>query len=214
LIMQTSCGHELTGFGQTVRTHWLARSCALLLALACVVLLTGCSAPGNADSGAGPASSGAQTTDGGSAGSPTGTESGGATGAGADAAQNIAEGGSLIIATSEVSPTAQFYPVTVDGTRMEVIAVEAPDGSLRTAFNTCQVCYDSGRGYYVQEGDELVCQNCGNRFPMDLVEIEAGGCNPWPIFKDSKTTTDESITIAYDFLRQAKTIFANWKAGQ
>lgn len=38
--------------------------------------------------------------------------------------------------------------------------------TIRTAFNTCQVCYSSGRGYYVQEGNVLVCQNCGNRFGM------------------------------------------------
>ena len=45
---------------------------------------------------------------------------------------------------------------------MEIVAVKALDGSIRTAFNTCQVCYNSGRGYYQQEGNELVCQNCGN----------------------------------------------------
>lgn len=29
---------------------------------------------------------------------------------------------------------------------------------IRTAFNTCQVCYSSGKGYYVQSGNVLVCQ--------------------------------------------------------
>ncbi len=70
------------------------------------------------------------------------------------------EGGDLIIQISDISKKATFYPVEVDGTKLEVIAVEAPDGSIRTAFNTCQVCYDSGKGYYKQEGDVLVCQNC------------------------------------------------------
>jgi len=35
---------------------------------------------------------------------------------------------------------------------MEVLAVKAPDGTIRTAMNTCKICYDSGAGYYVQEG--------------------------------------------------------------
>lgn len=128
-----------------------------------------------------------------------------------DAAQLIAEGQDLIIPVSEISETANYYPVTVDGTEMEVLAVKAPDGTIRTAFNTCQICYSSGRGYYKQEGDVLVCQNCGNRFKMSQVEIESGGCNPWPIFDDNKTVTSDTIAISYDFLNESKQIFANWK---
>jgi uncharacterized membrane protein len=78
-------------------------------------------------------------------------------------------------------------------------------------FNTCQVCYSSGQGYYKQEGDQLVCQNCGNRFGMDQVEVRAGGCNPVPIFPDNKAVDAENITISRDFLAKAKVIFANWK---
>ena len=53
---------------------------------------------------------------------------------------------------------------------MVVLAFKASDDTIRTALNTCQVCYDSGRGYYVQEGDKLICQNCGNQFEADQVE--------------------------------------------
>jgi uncharacterized membrane protein len=93
---------------------------------------------------------------------------------------------------------------------MEVIAVKAPDGVIRTAFNTCEVCYDSGRGYYEQVGAMLVCQNCGNRFLMSQVETQSRGCNPWPIFASDKTVTDETVTISYEFLKKSKDIFANW----
>ena len=117
----------------------------------------------------------------------------------------------LVIPVADISDKVTFYPVEADGTKMEVLAVKAPDGTIRTAFNTCQVCYDSGRGYYKQDGTELVCQNCGNRFPMSRVEVEAGGCNPWPIFDQNKTVTDESITISSDFLKESRQIFANWK---
>jgi uncharacterized membrane protein len=117
----------------------------------------------------------------------------------------------LVIPIGEISETARFYPVETDGTRLEVIAVKAPDGTIRTAFNTCQVCYDSGRGYYEQEGNVLVCQNCGNRFRMDQVEVQSGGCNPVPIFAENKTVTDETITVSDAFLNEAKGIFENWK---
>lgn len=122
------------------------------------------------------------------------------------------EGQDLVIPVSDISDKALFIPVKADGVNMEVIAVQAPDGSIRTAFNTCQVCFDSGKGYYKQEGDELVCQNCGNRFPMDEVEVTKGGCNPVPIPEELKIVTAESITIPYDLLQQAKELFSKWKS--
>ncbi|WMC92372.1 DUF2318 domain-containing protein [Kineothrix sp. MB12-C1] len=126
-------------------------------------------------------------------------------------ANAAASGEDLVIPLAEVTEDASFYPIEVDGISMEVIAVKTQDGNIRTAFNTCQICYSSGRGYYEQDGDNLVCQNCGNRFSMDRVEVEAGGCNPWPIFAENKSVTEESITIPYSFLQESEQIFANWK---
>lgn len=88
---------------------------------------------------------------------------------------------------------------------------EDAEGIVRTAFNTCQICYDSGNGYYKQEGDKLVCQNCGNSFAMDQVGETAGGCNPYPILDDDKTATEDEIQISYEFLKESSDIFANWK---
>ncbi|MDR3324393.1 MAG: DUF2318 domain-containing protein [Spirochaetaceae bacterium] len=119
----------------------------------------------------------------------------------------------LVIVLAEVGETAQFYPVEVEGTRMEVIAVRAPDGSVRTAFNTCQVCYGSGRGFYKQQGTVLVCQNCGNQFRMSQVEVRSGGCNPAPIFKADKVVTETTVTIPREFLARSKKMFARWKRG-
>lgn len=128
-----------------------------------------------------------------------------------NATEKIASGENLTIPVKEISEKASFYPVEVDGTQMEVIAVKDSDGNIRTAFNTCQICYDSGNGYYKQEGDNLVCQNCSNSFTMDQVGESAGGCNPWPILEEDKTETDSEIKISYDFLKQSSDIFSNWK---
>lgn len=125
--------------------------------------------------------------------------------------QEIGQGEYLTIAAADIGEKAVFYPITVDGTQMEVFAVKASDGSIRTAFNTCQSCYSSGAGYYVQEGTDLVCQNCGFHFTPDQVEIQSGGCNPWPIFEEDKEVSGETIRISYDFLKESTGIFANWK---
>ncbi|MDR0558313.1 MAG: DUF2318 domain-containing protein [Treponema sp.] len=119
----------------------------------------------------------------------------------------------LVIQIAEVTENAVFYPVDIEGTRLEVLAVKAPDGTIRTAFNTCQVCYSSGRGFYKQQGTVLVCQNCGNRFRMSQVGMRSGGCNPVPIFPANKTVTAAAITISKEFLNDAKKIFARWRRG-
>jgi uncharacterized membrane protein len=119
----------------------------------------------------------------------------------------------LVIPVSEITENAVFYPVDIGGTRLEVLAVKAPDGTIRTAFNTCQVCYASGRGYYKQQGTVLVCQNCGNRFRMSQVGLRSGGCNPVPIPAANKTVTDTGITISKNFLTEAKVIFTRWRRG-
>jgi len=117
----------------------------------------------------------------------------------------------LKILKSEVTSKAKFYPYQAGNTYMEVIAVKARDGSIRTALNTCQVCYDSGRGYYLQSGNQLVCQNCGNRFAIEDVEVVRGGCNPVPIMKADKTEDGQYINISQEYLNKNKFFFARWK---
>lgn len=123
----------------------------------------------------------------------------------------IKTSGEIRILKSEVKSQVKFYPVTVDGVEMEVLAVRASDGTIRTAFNTCQVCYDSGRGYYVQQKDELVCQNCGNRFLIDQVEKVKNGCNPVPITTSLKTDDGKYIIISKSVLVKAKNLFERWE---
>ncbi len=123
----------------------------------------------------------------------------------------INENGDIVIPIADVTEDATFYSYDKLDTYMEVLAVKASDGTIRTAFNTCQVCYSSGKGYYVQDGDVLVCQNCGNRFDMDEIEVAKGGCNPVPIFDEWKEVTDSSIIITKDVFLEAEGIFANWK---
>lgn len=114
---------------------------------------------------------------------------------------SIKKGGYLAIPIADLSQTASFYKADIDGTEIELVALKDSKGNLRTAFNACQVCYSSGRGYYRQEGEYLVCQNCGNSFTIDQVGIASGGCNPWPILDSDRTVTDDEIQISYDVLK-------------
>lgn len=129
--------------------------------------------------------------------------------AGNDSSKTSGQG--LKINKSEVSKKAKFYPVKVGKTAMEVIAVKASDGSVRVALNTCQVCFDSGRGFYTQVGEELICNNCGNRFHIDEVGSTRFGCNPIPVPKESIKDNGGYLTVSQEFLEKSTPYFARWK---
>lgn len=119
--------------------------------------------------------------------------------------------GALEIPVSELSEKIQIYSFTVDGLNMEVLAAKDADGTVRTAFNTCQVCNGSRKAYFQEEGDHVVCQNCGNSFSKEDVGVLSGGCNPYPIFPEDRADTEDTVTISYDFLKSAEGLFTRWK---
>lgn len=115
----------------------------------------------------------------------------------------------------DVTNRASYYDYDADGTKVEVLALKAQDDSIKIVFNTCQVCYSSGKGYYIQvedeEGDELVCQNCGNRFSPDKLGIIKNGCNPLPILPENISDDGTTIKIDKNFLDKNKAYFSNRK---
>lgn len=117
----------------------------------------------------------------------------------------------IIIKKKDISYKAKFYPYVVNGKNMEIFAVKASDGTIRTALNTCQVCYSSGRGYYKQVNAVFICQNCGNQFKLDQIEKIKGGCNPIPILSQDKTDLGDSIGISKQYLASVASYFARWK---
>ena len=76
---------------------------------------------------------------------------------------------------------ARFYNVLMpNGKTIYFFVLKDKKGIYRAAANACQVCFGTGKGFH-QEGDEIVCNNCGNRYPIEKIATEKGGCNPGPI---------------------------------
>ncbi|MZQ98139.1 MAG: DUF2318 domain-containing protein [Acidaminobacter sp.] len=123
----------------------------------------------------------------------------------------IIEDGNLKFAVADVTEQVTLYPYEAGETYMEVIAVKDSSGTIKTALNTCQICYNSGQGYYEQDGSTVVCQNCGNVFNIDDIEVIKGGCNPIPVMPDVKTEDGEFITISDEFLTANAVYFEDWK---
>ncbi|MSM38125.1 MAG: DUF2318 domain-containing protein [Geobacter sp.] len=73
---------------------------------------------------------------------------------------------------------AHFYAINEGGKEVAFFLVKAADGSLKTAFDACDVCYKEKKGYE-QNGDAMVCKNCKMKFATSKIGPHAvGGCNP------------------------------------
>jgi uncharacterized membrane protein len=67
-----------------------------------------------------------------------------------------------------------------NGITIKYFVLKSSDGVVRAAFDACDVCWPSGKGYF-QEGDKMVCRNCGKRFASVKINEVKGGCNPAPL---------------------------------
>ena len=117
------------------------------------------------------------------------------------------ESGNIVINTTNIGSKATFYNYNADGTTIRLFAVKASDGTIRMAFNTCQVCNPSPKAYFVQNGKNFICQNCKNSFATDNIGKERGGCNPIPITTDERIDGENTITITKQFIESYKENF-------
>lgn len=63
--------------------------------------------------------------------------------------------------------------------------LKSADGVVRAAFDACDVCFHSKKGY-VQQGPVMVCANCGLKFKTEKINEVKGGCNPAPLRRTVK----------------------------
>lgn len=119
----------------------------------------------------------------------------------------VDESGNIVIDTTNIGSKATFYNYNADGTIIRLFAVKASDGTIRMAFNTCQVCNPSPKAYFVQNGKNFICQNCKNSFATDNIGKERGGCNPIPITTDERIDGENTITITKQFIESYKENF-------
>ena len=76
---------------------------------------------------------------------------------------------------------AKYYAYKVnDDMTIRFFMLKSSDGVIRAAFDACDVCWPAGKGY-AQEGDVMICRNCGQRFASTRINEVRGGCNPSPL---------------------------------
>ena len=73
-----------------------------------------------------------------------------------------------------------FRYETEEGIVVKYFILKSSDDVIRAAFDACDVCWPAGKGYH-QDGDVMVCRNCGRQFASARVNEVKGGCNPAPL---------------------------------
>lgn len=84
----------------------------------------------------------------------------------------------LRISLSDLSGTAKFYDYKLsDNKPIRFFVIKSSDGVYRAALDACDTCYHAKKGYH-QEGDDMICNNCGLHFHSSQINEVHGGCNP------------------------------------
>ena len=96
------------------------------------------------------------------------------------------------IPVAEISDTARFYKFDADGVTVKYFLVKAPDGTIRSALDACDVCFPAQKGYK-QAGEFMTCVNCGQKFHVSRVGMVKGGCNPHPV---KNTVEGDQVVIS------------------
>jgi uncharacterized membrane protein len=98
---------------------------------------------------------------------------------------------------------ARFFEYKGSDATIKYFILKSSDGIIRAAFDACDVCWPAGKGYY-QDGDHMVCRNCGRRFASVLVNVVEGGCNPAPL---TRGIENDSLVIKVNDILNGKQYF-------
>ncbi len=109
------------------------------------------------------------------------------------------EGGEVKFAIKKLRDgRPHYYKIELNGKDIKFFILMDNEGVLRAAFDACDVCYPEGKGYR-QEGDFMICNNCGQQFHESKINVIKGGCNPAPV---DRIFDQEYIYIAIDSLAE------------
>ena len=123
---------------------------------------------------------------------------------------NLDQDGNIIIKENDITDEVVYISYEYEKVTIGLLAVKDSNGEVKVVINTCQSCGGSPYAYFVQVGNKIQCQNCGNMFAIDKLDnLVENGCNPIAI--EDKQTKDGIITIGTKQLKELKDKFENWQ---
>lgn len=113
-----------------------------------------------------------------------------------------ANNGEVLINIQSVSDgKAHYYVYKDEGQEVKFFVVKSADGIIRAAFDACDVCFHSKKGYS-QDGEFMTCNNCGRKFHSNRINVIQGGCNPAPLSREERG--DQLVLTVNDILQGAR----------
>jgi len=101
-----------------------------------------------------------------------------ATAVATNAASSAPDSRDIRISLSDLGGTAKFFDYKLsDNKPIRFFVIKSSDGVYRAALDACDTCYHAKKGYH-QEGDDMICNNCGLHFHSSQINEVHGGCNP------------------------------------
>jgi high-affinity iron transporter len=87
----------------------------------------------------------------------------------------VGQDGRVRIPLSELTDSSlHYYTADVDNTVIRFLVIHKTNGDYATALDACQICGAAG---YRQEGQNIICRNCGAAIYVPSIG-DSGGCNP------------------------------------
>jgi len=87
----------------------------------------------------------------------------------------VGQNGHVRIPLSELTDSSlHYYTADVDNTVIRFLVIHKTNGDYATALDACQICGAAG---YRQEGQNIICRNCGAAIYVPSIG-DSGGCNP------------------------------------
>jgi uncharacterized membrane protein len=96
-----------------------------------------------------------------------------------------------------------YFKHEINGKDIRFFVLMDNEGIVRVAFDACDVCYPEGKGYS-QQGDFMICNNCGRQFHESKINVIKGGCNPAPV---DRIFDQNFVYIAIDSLAEGGLYF-------
>lgn len=102
------------------------------------------------------------------------------------------------------SGRAKFFDYKLtNNQQVRFFVVKSSEGDYRAALDACEVCAHAKQGYR-QEGDDMICNNCGKSFATALIGKISGGCHPVAL---TAATDGDTLVIRKSEIEAGKKYF-------
>jgi high-affinity iron transporter len=115
----------------------------------------------------------------------------------------VAQNGEVRISLSQLMDSSlHYYTAEVNQADIRFVVIHKSGGDYATALDACQICGAVG---YRQEGQNVICRNCGAAIYIPSIG-QSGGCNP--IAVKSRVEKGEVVVDLSALMDAASTIHA------